>query len=31
LSWGEHAKVLGPKTLADSVHQRILKTSRHYR
>jgi proteasome accessory factor B len=31
LSWGEHAKVLEPKNLVDSVRQRILRTSKGYR
>jgi transcription initiation factor TFIID subunit 2 len=31
LSWGEHAKVLGPKLLADSVKQRIQRNLKQYR
>ena len=31
LSWGEHAKVLGPKILAESVRQRIQRNLKQYR
>ena len=31
LSWGEHARVIEPKILADSLRQRILKTIKQYR
>jgi len=31
LSWGEHAKVLGPKILAESVRQRIHRNMKQYR
>ena len=31
LSWGEHAKVMGPKILADSVKSRMHKAMRQYR
>jgi len=31
LSWGEHAKVIGPKLLAESVKQRIHKNMKQYR
>jgi len=31
LSWGEHAKVVGPKILAESVRQRIQRNMKQYR
>ena len=31
LSWGEHAKVLEPKKLAESVKMRIQKSFKQYR
>jgi proteasome accessory factor B len=31
LSWGDHAKALGPKNLSDSLRQRIQRTLKQYR